>query len=158
MSDNGPILYIDIDGVLLRRRHAGMFDAFELAPGCLEFLEWATARFRCRWLSARSRRGWPDGTRRAFRSAGATLTDPRWAVLDLIEPALWTLSKTEAIDLTSDFWWIDDDPSEGDRNWLRAHNCEHRLVEVSADDNPDALRVARSRILRSLSLCIDKSR
>jgi len=28
-----PILYLDIDGVLLRRCHAGMFDAFEIAPG-----------------------------------------------------------------------------------------------------------------------------
>jgi hypothetical protein len=34
-----------------------MFDAFELAPGCLEFLEMATTRFRCRWLSARSQWG-----------------------------------------------------------------------------------------------------
>jgi hypothetical protein len=81
-------------------------------------------------------------------------------VLDLIEPALWTLSKTEAIDPTSDFWWIDDDPTESDRNWLRAHNCEHRLLQVSADDDPDALRVARSRILpaRSLRPCTHKGR
>jgi hypothetical protein len=61
-----PILYLDIDGVLLRRRHTGMFDAYEIAPGCLDFLEWATARFQCRWLSSRCRAGWPDGTRRAF--------------------------------------------------------------------------------------------
>jgi hypothetical protein len=34
-----PILFLDVDGVLLRRRHPGMFDSFELAPGCLGFLE-----------------------------------------------------------------------------------------------------------------------
>jgi hypothetical protein len=50
-----PYLFLDIDCVLLRRRHSGMFDGFELAPHCLEFLEWATAQFRCRWLSSRCR-------------------------------------------------------------------------------------------------------
>jgi len=51
-SGDPALLCLDIDGVLLRRRHSGMFDGFELAPGCLEFLEWATAQFRCRWLSS----------------------------------------------------------------------------------------------------------
>jgi hypothetical protein len=146
ISDDRPVLYIDVDGVLLRRRMAGIFDAFELAPGCLDFLEWATARFRCRWLSTRCRRGWPDGIRRAFRSAGASLDDPRWAVLDLIEPALWTLNKSEVLDARSDFWWLDDDPTAQDRDWLRMHNREDRLVEVSSDRDPDALLHARSRL------------
>jgi hypothetical protein len=33
------------DGILLRRRHSGMFDEFELAHGCLEFLQWANDSF-----------------------------------------------------------------------------------------------------------------
>jgi hypothetical protein len=81
-----PILFLDIDGVLLRRRHSGMFDAYELAPHCLEFLEWATIRFRCRWLSSRCRQGFLDGSHRAFRQAGGSLSDPRWQVLHLLEP------------------------------------------------------------------------
>jgi hypothetical protein len=52
-----PLLYLDIDGVLLRRRHRGIFDAFEIAPDCVDFLAWATPRFQCRWLSSRCRRG-----------------------------------------------------------------------------------------------------
>jgi hypothetical protein len=96
-------MYLDIDGVLLRRRHRGIFDAFEIAPNCLDFLEWATSLFQCRWLSSRCRAGWPDGTRRAFRHAGAPLDIPRWQVLRLIEPALWSVNKTDAIDPASDF-------------------------------------------------------
>src|SRR4051794_10391814 len=96
MSDNLPWLYLDIDGVLLKRRQPGLLDAFELAPGCLEFLVWATTWFRCRWLSARCRAGWPDGSRRAFRLAGAALDDRSWAVLDLVERATWTVSKIKA--------------------------------------------------------------
>src|SRR5215211_4962397 len=143
MTDKLPFLYLDIDGVLLRRRHSGVFDGFDLAPHCVEFLDWSTSRFRCRWLSMRCRPGFLDGSRRAFRSAGAPLDDPRWAVLDQIEPATWSVNKTEAIDPTSDFWWVEDDPSEHDRGWLRVHHHEDRLIEVSSDRDPDALLHAR---------------
>ena len=139
LPDIRPILFIDVDGVLLRRQKPGIFDVFDLAPGCLEFLEWATARFRCFWLTSRARTGWPDGIRRAFRAAGAVLAEPRWAILELIESAPWTAHKCEAIDPNSDFWWIDDDPTAHDRGWLRAHGCEDRLIEISTDTYPEAL-------------------
>jgi hypothetical protein len=147
MPDNLPLLYLDIDGVLLRRRHLGMFDGFELAPHCLEFLEWATARFQCRWLSARCRKGFLDGSHRAFRQAGAPVSEPRWQVLYLVSPAVWSVSKTEAIDPISGFWWLDDNPSDHDRQWLFAHRREDRLIEVSVDQDPNALLDARSRLL-----------
>jgi hypothetical protein len=139
-----PIFYLDIDGVLLRRRHSGIFDSFELAPHCLDFLEWATTRFVCRWLSMRCRPGFLDGSRRAFRAAGAPLYDPRWAVLNRIEPAAWSIHKTEAIDPASDFWWVEDAPSGHDRDWLRVHDRKDRLIQVSSDRDPDALYRARS--------------
>jgi len=146
MSETLPLLYLDIDGLLLRRLSSGMFDTFELAPGCREFLEWATPRFQCRWLSTRCRQGFPDGSRRAFRLAGAPLHEPRWAVLDLIEPAQWSARKVEAIDPRSDFWWIDDDPTDHDRAWLRVHDRENRLIEISSDNKLGALRTAQSRL------------
>ena len=151
ITNTDPILYLDIDGVLLRRRHSGIFDAFEIAPDCLDFLEWATTRFQCSWLSSRCRAGWPEGTRRAFHHAGARLDDPRWQVLHLIEPALWTANKTEAIDPASDFWWLDDDPPEHARNWLRVHHREDRLIQLSIDHDPAALAVARSILERAIS-------
>ena len=67
-------------------------------------------------------------------------------MLKLIEPAAWSVNKTEAIDVRSDFWWIDDNPTEHDRAWLRAHHREDRLIEVSSDRDPDALLHARSRL------------
>lgn len=45
--------------------------------------------------------------------------NPGWAVLDCIEPAAWSVNKTEAFDPASaSWWWIDDNPSEHDQNWL----------------------------------------
>ena len=46
MANSLPLLFLDIDGVLLRRRQPGLLDSFELASGCLEFLEWAASRFQ----------------------------------------------------------------------------------------------------------------
>jgi hypothetical protein len=74
-----------------------------------------------------------------------------WQVLHLIEPAAWSVNKTEAIDPASDFWWIDDDPSEQARQWLVSHNRQDRLIEVSCDRDSDALLNARS-LLQSRSL------
>jgi hypothetical protein len=154
MIDNRPILFLDIDGVLLVRRWSGMFDAYELAPHCLEFLEFATARFQCRWLSTRCRHGFLDGSCRAFRSAGAPLDDPRWAVLDLIKPAVWATSKVEAIDPKTAFWWVDDAPTEAERDWLRQHRCEKRLVEI--DLERDANTLIRARALLTATLDADR--
>jgi hypothetical protein len=151
VSDELPLLYLDLDGVLLKRRQPGLLDAFELAPGCLEFLEWATARFQCRWQSSRCRSGWLDGARRAFRHAGARLDDPGWCVLGLVEPAMWRINKTEAIDPESHFHWIDDDPTDTDREWLRIHRHEDRLIKISVDNDPGALTVARVMLEKAIS-------
>jgi hypothetical protein len=145
-----PLLYLDIDGVLLRRTHSGIFDGFELAPHCLDFLTWVTSRFRCRWLSMRCRMGLLAGSHRACVQAGARLSDPGWAVLKLIEPAAWSVNKTEAISPVSDFWWVEDAPSEHDRDWLRMHDRQDRLIEVSSDREPDALLHARSLLQSGL--------
>jgi hypothetical protein len=53
--------------------------------------------------------------------------------------AAWSVNKIEAIDPVSDFWWLDEDASEQDRQWLRAHHRQDRLIVVSADRDPDAL-------------------
>jgi hypothetical protein len=57
----------------------------------------------------------------------------------LIEPAAWSVNKSEALNPESEFWWIDDAPSEQDRAWLRVHGCESRLIEISTDTYSDAL-------------------
>jgi hypothetical protein len=73
-------------------------------------------------------------------------------VLDQIEKAAWRASKTEAIDQASDSWWLDDDPTEIDRRWLRTYHREDRLIQVSSDRDPAALAVARARLEQAISV------
>jgi hypothetical protein len=151
MPDARPLLYLDIDGVCLKRRHqsVGLFDAFEIAPGCLDFLLWATTKLHVRWLSMRCRSD-PDGARRAFHLAGASVAkDQRWAVLDQIEAAAWGTFKVEAIDPASNFWWVDDNPAAEEREWLVRHGRGDRLVVVSSDRDADALVRARTALERA---------
>jgi hypothetical protein len=62
MKNDAPILFLDIDGVMLWRRQANLLDAFELAPGCLEFLEWAAMRNTVVSRGMANGRGLEEGT------------------------------------------------------------------------------------------------
>jgi hypothetical protein len=60
-------------------------------------------------------------------------------------------SKVEAIDPTSNFWWLDDAATEAECHRLRIHRREDRLVEVWADTDPGALLHAQSRLTAALA-------
>ena len=144
------VLYLDIDGVLLRRRHTGMFDAFEIAPGCLDFLEWTIARFAavgCRLVAGR--------VGRMEHAVPSTMPARGWTIPG---GECWTSSsrrpgpsiKPKRSTRVSDFWWLDDDRTVHDRNWLLAHNREDRLIRASCDVDPDALAVALATLGRAM--------
>jgi hypothetical protein len=136
------IAFIDIDGVLLRSVNGAVWNAgYELAPHTIEFLEWATSRFECHWLTARDRHGSHEGIILAFQDAlGTSNLSPD--LLDLIlavKPQAWSGIKTSGIDLQSNFLWIDDNPSTSDLLALERAGCLDRWFEVNVDVNPDDL-------------------
>jgi hypothetical protein len=150
-----PVVYLDLDGPLLRRRMhiTGLHDAYEVHDDALPFLEWCTARFRCRWLTTRCRDGDAEGVRRAFRHAlGVTTLSPKWNdVLVCIEPTRWSLLKTEAIDFDADklWFWIDDDATAEEMAVLAERGFADHLIRVDPDENRPLLRV-RSSLERAL--------
>ena len=137
------IIYLDVDGVLLRRSRISR-GGFELSPYAEEFLAQLVASHNIFWLTTRCRHGLPNDITRAFRHA-VQVTDlpPKLAkLINAVEPAEWNSCKTEGIDLTANFFWIDDKPTPRALEVLAQHGCEHRWIEARVDHDPvDLLRV-----------------
>jgi len=114
-------LYLDIDGVLLTAKHT------QAAPGVDEFIDFITQHFDCYWLTTHCKGDSAPALRYLSRFLlPATLEKLRLAV----QPTTWDTLKTEAIDLASDFYWLDDQPFQSEIAYLRAHGVADRLIIV----------------------------
>jgi len=134
-------LYLDVDGVILRRTGRVGFGGrreFELAPRAIEFLDWCAGHFRCFWLTTRSRNGSYEGIERAFRHADPTTRLPD-ALKEAIQPAPWGKVKIEGIDMWKGFRWIDDSPDQVSLDRLERVGLAHCWIEVSTDRQPNDL-------------------
>lgn len=134
------VLYLDIDGVLLRSAVPGaLWNAgWEIAPHAETFLRGAIEHHAPFWLTTRDRSGSHAGIVRAFREC--------WNWDEALEPLLlavtpqpWEASKAAAIDMQADFYWIDDDPGPFDLMLLERQGRRDRWVEANTDVFPDAL-------------------
>jgi hypothetical protein len=138
-------IYLDVDGVLLRRSPVNS-SGFELSPGAEAFLAYLVESFDVRWLTTRCRHGLPNDITRAFRHA-MQVTDlpPKLTeLINLVEPAYWNVCKMEGIDLTANFYWIDDNPTPKALEVLAENGCLGRWIEARADhDANDLSRVCR---------------
>ena len=85
---------------------------------------------------------------RALRLGGLPLNDPVWTIVKGIPARSWTNSKVSAIDLLSDFWWIDDRPDEQSLNILAQHGLSDRLIIVVEDD--DGLNRCREMLIQRI--------
>ena len=106
------IIYLDVDGVLLRRSRVSR-SGFELSPYAEEFLAHLVASHNVFWLTTRCRADMPNDVSLAFRHAMqvASLPPKLAKLINAVEPAVWNSCKTEGIDLTANFFWIDDNPT-----------------------------------------------
>jgi len=144
-------LYLDVDGVVLRR--TGTVTArgsteFEIANGALAFLSWCVENFDCRWLTARSHEGEIAEVDRAFRHAvrSRDMSEQEYAELKVLVGGIpvgrWGAMKAEAFVGEEDFIWVDDNPDEGSLDWLARRGLGDRLVVASTDqDRDDLVRV-----------------
>jgi hypothetical protein len=135
-------IFIDLDGVIFRNPNNDIWDGeCELSPCALEFLQFSVLNFNCFWLTARDRSGDINNIEAAFKLALKVRTIPPElsALIQAIQPQAWSGTKTTAIDLESDFIWLDDNPHPDDLLRLESAGRLDRWVEVNTDVNPDAL-------------------
>lgn len=132
-------LYLDVDGTLLRRcTHPGPRGLLTPAEHLRSFLDWATGRFDCMWLTSHDRSGGNEAIRAIFRQAigPGDEADAIDALLCQVAPSQWHGCKARGIDFSSPFLWLDDAPEEESLDLLAAHGAQDCWIPIALDQCP----------------------
>lgn len=120
-------IYLDINGVVLHHRQP--------APHVEALLQYVTAHHQAWWLS----------------TAGITAEDilpylapvlppAAMAYAEKVQPRPWQRYKTDGIDFTQPFRWLDDNPTGHDLAVLARHHALDSLIQINLDRHPHQLR------------------
>lgn len=133
--------YLDIDGVLLRNGKNGP----ELIPRFGRVISFLKANYDCYWLTTHVRHdsGSAGAVKKLLPYLKKARIDP--ALLDGIKPTVWQTLKTEAIDVSAPFIWLDDDPLPSERRTLEKAGCAESLVDIAWRKRATRLTVRRLR-------------
>ncbi|MDZ4758810.1 MAG: hypothetical protein SGJ10_11835 [Bacteroidota bacterium] len=121
-------LYIDIDGIILASRPT------KVANFAIPFIHYIIENFDCYWLTTHCK----GNTTNVMRYLKKYFDEDTMKLLMKIKPTNWKNLKTEAIDFTTDFIWIEDNPLEEERAILKKHYAEKKVLLLE-EKNPDAL-------------------
>ena len=146
--------YIDIDGVLIRNGKRGpeLIPKFTRVVGCLK------KNFDCYWLTTHVRSG--VGSAGAMKKLAPFLKKARVdpGILDGINPTDWQTLKTEAIEFTEPFIWLEDSPLIAERRICEEKGCFDSIVLVDWRERASRLTVRRLRRVRRKALRRFRSR
>lgn len=129
-------LYIDIDGVLLDRGQ-------KPPDGAHEFIEFVIKHFDCHWLTTHCR----SSVNNAIHYLAPFYDAKTIALLKTVKPTNWDTLKTEAIDFSSTFKWLEDYPFEAEKKVLEENNCLNSLIRVNLK-TPNELARIKEILLR----------
>lgn len=135
-------LCLDIDGVLLTAKHT------QAAPGVDGFIDFITTHFECYWLTTHCK----GDSKSALKYLTHFLSPTTISRLqDFIRPTNWDTLKTEAIDVASDFYWLDDQPMQAEIACLQANKVADRLLIINLNRVGEllALQVSFQKLLRA---------
>ena len=132
------LAYLDLDGVLLGKdgKADPGFARVALAAKAEEFLAFCVAHYECYWLTTHCRHG--DATH-VMNVLGRYAGDAVMKLAAAIGPTAWKTLKTEAFDLSSDFFWIDDAPLQAEIDFLEKRGLLDRWINVDTRRNTDDL-------------------
>jgi len=120
-------LYLDIDGTLIRRGAP--------AEGVAEFLAFATEHFDCYWLSTHCQ----GDAKAVFLYLVGKLPEEAVPSLGKIKATSWDTMKTEAIDFSEPFFWLDDNLFDAERQVLVEHGALDRHIRIDLVERPHQL-------------------
>ena len=129
-------LYIDIDGVLLKNRED------KAVEGISSFVRFIVSNFDCYWLTTHCK----GDAQAAMDYLSEYLTCEDLKLLQKVKATDWNTLKTEAIDFTSDFYWIDDYAMNAEKEILQMKGKLDSLILVENDSDIPA-------IIKKLSHC-----
>ncbi|MBI1286484.1 MAG: hypothetical protein GC178_02795 [Flavobacteriales bacterium] len=114
-------LYLDIDGVILTTKNP------RPAPFAVSFLEHAVSNFDCYWLTTHCK-----GNSQTALNYLANYFDPdSMELVKKVKATDWSTLKTEAIDLGSDFFWLDDHPLQAELKAMKEIDRLDRVIIVN---------------------------
>lgn len=127
-------IYIDIDGVLLDYKTG---KPAEHAEELIMFL--TSGRYDCYWLTTHCK----GDAQAALDYLSEHFSEKTMRRLRRIQPTQWTDLKTEAIDLLSDFVWLEDYPFQAEISQLYKYQKAESLYKVDLERKDDLLNAIR---------------
>lgn len=125
-------LYLDVDGVLLTSKNV------KAAPNGIAFLDNILSSFDCYWLTTHCKDG---NTTSVLNRLSEYYPKQTIIKLQKVKPVKWDTLKTEAIDFSSSFIWLDDYVFEAEKAKLRQEKCLDRLVLVNLKRKNELLNI-----------------
>ena len=120
--------YLDIDGVLLNK---------EGKPSLhLDRFISDVSKYNIYWLTTHCK---GNATNALQKLVGKVSPESYFLLLNF-RPTNWNTWKTEAIDFTQDFRWLDDNIFIAEQKVLESHNCFDKFIKVDLVNNPNQLR------------------
>ena len=113
-------VYLDIDGVLLTRN-------LSIPDYGSEFISHTVTHYSCYWLTTHCR----NGQNKAVQYLSQFYPKSIMPLLEKIKPTTWSALKTEAINFTKDFVWLEDQPFESEKKVLSEKGRLNALIEVN---------------------------
>ena len=124
-------IYLDIDGVLLANDKEAARYADELLQAVLKDYPESTY-----WLTTHVWRG----EHRVNEVLAPHLKPETVALLDKIKPTVWNEMKTDGINFSEKFIWLDDDLWDDELKELEKHNATDNFILIDLQRDPDQLR------------------
>ena len=124
-------VYLDIDGVLLANENNAALYADELLQAVLK--EYPDTTY---WLTTHD---WKDENN-ISETLAPYLKPETVKLLDKIKSTIWNELKTEGIDFSKKFLWLDDDLWAEELDILKKHNATDNFILIDLHKDPHQLK------------------